>query len=146
MNFQILPHWGKKLGVIMFVVFTFLEGHDDFIRGFFEGYTGKPFSLTDNDIFSFNLYFGEHLMLIFGLLSMLGMLVYMFSKEKIEDDYIQKLRLESFQLSFIFVTGIAFILYLFGVNSEVDMATVISFLLGVYLIVFAIKKRIIDVE
>ncbi len=146
MNFQILPHRGKKLGVIMFIVFTFLEGHDDFIRGFMHGASGKPFSLSENGIFSFETYFGHQSMLIFGLLSMLGMLVYMFSKEKIEDDYIQKIRLESFQLSFIFVTGIAFILYLFGINSKVDMATVISFLLGVYLIVFAVKKRIIDVE
>ncbi len=144
MNFQILPHWGKKLGIAMFFIFTFLEGYDDFIRGFMDGVSGRPFSLIENGIFSFEAYFGERLMLIFGLLSMSGMLVYMLSKERIEDDYIQKLRLESFQVSFIIVTCIAFILYLFGINSGVDMATVISFLLGVYLITFALKKRMID--
>lgn len=151
MSFQILPNWCKKLGVGLFVVFSYLEGRDDFIRGFNEGRkewncknnpSCEPsFSLQENGIFSFDEYFGESTILLFGTISMIGMIVYILSKEKIEDDYIKILRLESYQLSFLVTTIISLVLYLFGLNKEVEMATIISILLGLYLIIFAIKKR-----
>lgn len=142
MSLQILPNWCKKLGVIIFIIFSFLEGRDDFIRGFHDSYNeNKIYSLKENNVFSFEDYFGESLILFFGLLSLIGMLIYLLSKEKVEDDYINKLRLEAYQLSFLIVTSIVLVLYMFGLSPYIEMGTVISFLLGTYLIIFAIKKR-----
>lgn len=150
MNFQILPNWCKKLGVVLFVIFSFLEGRDSFIEGYREGSSNSKemfefgVERVERDIkndFSFSQYFGEDVMLVFGAISIIGMIIYILSKEKVEDDYIKILRLESYQLSFLITTIISLVLYLLGLNREVEMATIISVLLGLYLIIFAIKKR-----
>lgn len=137
----------------MFTTFTFLGERDSFIRGYLAGSSGVydyddsigavGTSLQDNNIFSCKDYFGERGILIFGLLAFVGVIIYILSKEKIEDDYINRLRLESYQLSFLIITTIALILYLFNLSQEIEMGTAISFLLGTYLIIFAIKKRTI---
>lgn len=151
MNFQVLPNWCKKLGVLLFVVFSFLEGRDDFIRGFNEGRESwhcknnsscnSSFSLRENGIFSFEDFFGEKTIMLFGAISFIGMIIYMLSKEKIEDDYIKILRLESYQLSSLIIIITSLVIYLFGFNNKIEVATIISILLGLYLIIFAIKKR-----
>lgn len=141
MNLQIFPNWGKKVGVLTFIIFSFLEGRDDAIRGFVEGATLKPYSLKENEIFSFEEYFGSHLILLFSILSLAGMLIYILSKEKVEDDYINKIRLESYQLSFLFAIFIALLFLVIGFKAFLEIRNVISILLAIYLIIFAIKKR-----
>ena len=138
MNLQIFPNWCKKLGVIMFIVFH-LGRLYDFTIGFIEGL--NDISL-DNKVFLYENYFEENTRLLFSTLSLMGMLIYMLSKERIEDDYINKLRLESYQLAFIIITSITLILYLFGFSLDIiSVDTVIFLLLVSYLIIFAIKKR-----
>jgi len=66
----------------------------------------------------------------------------MFSKEKIEDDYINKLRLKSFQLtSFI---GLALTIIAYAISEEIRLTLdyFIILFLWIYLGVFAIKKRV----
>ncbi len=145
MNLQIFPNWGKKVGIVIFIIFAFLDGRDDFLRGYYKGQDNIPLNshitLKDIGIFSFKEYFGENLMLLFGTLTFVGMLIYMLSKEKVEDDFINKLRLESYQLSFIGVTVLGLILHLLGLDAEFGLEMILSLLLVTYLIIFAIKKR-----
>jgi len=69
-----------------------MGGYDDFLRGW-------------NDVHNPN-YDGPHIFEeyfgvfpLFMALSMLGLLVYMLSRENVEDEYINALRLESYQLT-----------------------------------------------
>ncbi len=108
MNLQIFPNWCKKVGIAIFTIFFCFEGRDSFMEGWY-AYEyklplgadfslkehGADFSLKEHGLFSFQEYFGSKLMFTFGVLSYIGMLIYMFSKEKVEDDFINKLRLES---------------------------------------------------
>lgn len=140
MSFQVLPNWCKKLGVIVFVFFSFLEGRD----AFFEGFLGVPEkSLQSQGVFSFRAFFGEDLMLVFSVASLLGMIMYMFSKEKIEDDFINKLRLESYQLTALLIIIVSLIFYVSNFGTAVELGTFISLFLFVYLLIFAVKKRIV---
>ncbi len=145
MNLQIFPNWGKKVGVAIYILFFGLEARDPFMEGWYVAEYKLPFgtnfSLKEHGLFSFQEYFGDNLMLLFGTLTFVGMLIYMLSKEKVEDDFINKLRLESYQLSFIGVAILGLVLHLLSLDAEFGLETILSLLLGAYLIIFAIKKR-----
>ncbi|WP_372757089.1 hypothetical protein [Mariniflexile sp.] len=155
MNIQILPNWCKKLGLIVFIIFSILIGRDDFVRGFKDAHKDSDYSYdntsvsknktnlasNDNDTLFLN-YFGKPLMHLFEITCILGMIIYMISKEKIEDDYIIKLRLESYQLTtlmFLITTIILFALY--G-DLNWTLSYFINLFIILYLLVFFIKKRV----
>ena len=139
MNLQVFPNWCKKLGIVTFVIFFILSGFDNHaITDFIKGYNLIS-SIEYNDYDK--IYFGESTILLFSTLSLVGMLIYMLSKESVEDDFINKLRLESYQLAFFIITSITLILNIFGVSLDISVDTVIFLLLSSYLIIFAIKKR-----
>ena len=148
MKTQILPNWFKKVGLILFIVGSIIGAGDDFADGFREGYKTARFG-DSNDI-NINLdqgritafFGGEKLIHIFYVLSFIGLLIYMLSKEKVEDDYINKLRLESFQLTSIITLIIGIILLTFSKISDISLDLFISLFFWFYLITFFIKKRI----
>jgi hypothetical protein len=65
----------------------------------------------------------------------------MFSKEKTEDEYINKLRLESFQLTSFIGLAITIISYALSEEIELTLDYFIILFLWIYLMIFAIKKR-----
>ena len=69
------------------------------------------------------------------------MLIYMLSKEKIEDDYINILRLESFRLTAIIGLFVSIILFVFSKDLKLTLDYFIALFLWFYLIIFFIKKR-----
>lgn len=138
MKTQILPNWFKKLGFLIFIVFTFLGGGDNFIDGYKSGYS--MIDQTGSDIFK--SYFGENLIHFFEILGIIGILIYMMSKEKVEDDYINKLRLESFQITAIIGLGLTILLYAFSKDLKLTLDYFIMLFLMFYLVIFFIKKRI----
>jgi len=147
MKTQILPNWCKKLGVIIFIIFSFLGGRDDFNDGFKSGY--NTFSPSRNHITNisenattFSSYFGENLTHFFDILGIIGILIYMLSKEKIEDDYINKLRLESYQLTAIIGLVGSILLYSFTKDLKLTLDYFIMLYLLFYLVIFFIKKRL----
>ena len=136
MNTQILPNWCKKLGIILFIVGTVLGGGDDFI----DGLNGIPYKSNEGSKI-FSNFLGENLTHLLEVLGILGMLVYMLSKEKIEDDYINQLRLESYQLTAIIGLVISILLYSFSKDLKLTLDYFIILFIWVYLITFFIKKR-----
>ena len=137
MKMQILPNWCKKLGVIMFIIFSFLGGADDFM----DGLNGVPYK-SDDGFKLFSMFFGAMWYHFFEIIGILGILIYMLSKEKVEDDYINKLRLESYQLTAIIGLTSSIILYSFSENLELTLDYFITIFMFTYLITFFIKKRI----
>jgi len=143
MKTQILPNWFKKTGLIIFIVGSIIGGGDHFIRGFNEGYNsydGKPYNYTNESGLITN-YFGEIGVHTFYVLSFIGMLIYMLSKEKIEDDYINLLRLESFQLTTIIGLLVSIIFFSFSKDIKLTLDYYIILFVWGYLITFFIKKR-----
>jgi hypothetical protein len=89
----------------------------------------------------FTIYFGKFSATLFDILYMLGLLIYMLSKEKIEDEYIKILRLESYQL--VTILGICFSLisYALSKNLEFTLDYFIFCFMVFYLVIFSLKKR-----
>lgn len=150
MNIQILPNWCKKVGVLMFIVFVILSGIDGTCDAWNEYEPSEVLNpdnqnelqTTDIDTAKFSDYFGENLMHLFNILSIVGMIIYMMSKEKIEDDYIKILRLDSYQLAtLLFLFTSLFVYMIFG-NLSMPLDYYLELYLLLYLIIFFIKKRI----
>ena len=153
MKLQILPNWCKKLGVAMFIVFSFISSGDSAINGWNDGSNScqpvndkieninqTPPEISKSTVFKDN--FGESLLHWFDVISIFGILIYMLSKEKIEDDYINKLRLESYQLTAIIGIVISILLYAFAESKKITLDYFITLFMYLYLITFFIKKRI----
>ena len=149
MKIQILPNWFKKVGLILFIVGSIIGAGDDFADGWRGGYNAAKFG-DSNDI-NINLdqgriitafFGGEKIIHIFYVLSFIGLLIYMLSKEKVEDDYINKLRLESFQLTSIATLIIAIFMFAISRKSNFPLDYFITLFFWFYLITFFIKKRI----
>lgn len=65
----------------------------------------------------------------------------MFSGEKVEDDYIDKLRLESFQLSSLIGLAVLIKLYIVFKTLKLELDYFVLIFLTSYLNIFALKKR-----
>jgi hypothetical protein len=131
-----LPNWCKKLGFFLFI-FGFSTS---FYSGFMEGVNGGQFNSSKYN--EFDDLFSESIMHLFEIIAIIGMVIYMFSKEKIEDDYIYKLRLESFQLTSLIGLGITIISYAISEEIKLTLDYFIILFLWIYLVTFALKKRI----
>jgi len=133
MKIKMLPNWGKKAGFLLFIICFFISDYSHFM----EGLTGQTFNFG-----KYEDWVGKELSHVFGILSILGLIIYMFSKEKIEDDYISKLRLESFQLTSFIGLAITIIAYAISEEIRLTLDYFIILFLWIYLVTFAFKKRI----
>ncbi|WP_159023698.1 hypothetical protein [Formosa sp. L2A11] len=153
MKTQILPNWCKKLGLALFIIFAILGSGDSMINGFVDG--GNSYQPVEeqlqhiehklppkSEVSVFEDYFGEKTYHYFQVFSFLGILMYMLSKEKIEDDYINTLRLESYQFTVLFGIVISILLYAFSKQITLNIDYFIQLFMYFYLITFFIKKRI----
>ena len=146
MKVKMLPNWCKKLGLILFLLgfltsFTLESSRESFVSGY---YSANP---QENEIekiepIFIEKWFGDLGVHISEVILILGLLIYMISKEKIEDDYINKLRLESYQLTSISSLLISIVLYIFLSNLKLSLDYFITLFLMFYLIIFALKKRV----
>jgi hypothetical protein len=132
MKIKMLPNWGKKLGFLVFITCSFIAGYSDFM----DGLTGQSYNTG-----KYEDLVGKQSRHVLEILSILGLIIYMFSKEKIEDDYINKLRLESFQLTSFIGLAITIIAYAISEEIRLTLDYFIILFLWIYLGVFAIKKR-----
>ena len=136
MKIQILPNWCKKIGLAVFVI-AYLINHS--MR-----WIVMPV-LPDVELDAINNTFNTGIIykyiFVIPVLPIIGMLIYMLSKEKVEDDYINKLRLESFQLTTIVGLFVAIILFILNNYLKVTLDFFIFPFIWCYLILFFIKKR-----
>lgn len=136
MKLQILPNWCKKIGLILFFSFFVLSAFEEFRKGWYSvgtiNYKPLMYSEFINKI-------GRH---YFEIIGILGILMYMLSKEKVEDDYINQLRLESYQFTAIVGLLISILLYAFSEDLNLTLDYFFILFMFFYLITFFIKKRI----
>ena len=134
MSFQIFPNWCKKLGlVIFFIPFLFA-----FFSGFFDAFDKNENHLLITKVL------GNYSIQIIEIIGLFGLLIYMLSKEKMEDDYIKFLRLESLQIAVIIVIVLSLLNFILRFSKADDINFSISALIVIYLGVFFYKKRTIS--
>ena len=136
MKIKMLPNWCKKLGFAVFLIGSFISGY----KGFMQGLTGELNSNSTKYDFFVNS-FNDPVLHFFEVLAVFGMILYMFSKEKIEDDYINILRLESYQLAILIGLALTVVIYIVWGNLSFKIDYIINLFLIFYLIIFAFKKR-----
>jgi hypothetical protein len=148
MKIKMLPNWCKKLGFFLFLIgfvisFTTTSAKNSFYEGYYEAYsnTATPAESSNSKPVFIEKWFGDIGLHIIEVLIIVGLLIYMLSREKIEDDYINKLRLESYQLTSISSLLISIVLYIFLGNLKLSLEYFITLFLMSYLIIFALKKR-----
>ncbi|MCZ4695177.1 hypothetical protein DWB61_08490 [Ancylomarina euxinus] len=145
-----LPHYFKRIG-ILFVSIAFIlsciSGVDDFRKGFMKGYTEQQgldeesakvdqsitpyFTKEESDMYAnISLFF-----------SITGFFLYLFSKEKIDDEFMQHLRLKSMLQAFI----VSWIIYgtakVFSSIIPMDGIYILQMQLIVYVILFQRNKN-----
>lgn len=144
MNIQLFPNWFKKISLFGIVVFNFLSGGDAFLSGFKAGsITNDPDKKVTIKTTFFTDFFGSETLRYFSILSILFLILYTLSKEKIEDDYIRHLRLQSYQLAFLIIIVIALLFSIFNLQYKYDINDTMTNFLVLYIIIFAIKKRLV---
>ena len=162
MKIKMLPNWCKKLGLAVFFIsivinLSYIDSRESFWRGWnksnneshknFDSLSSKSSKLPEIKAPKFQPLFiekalGSNSLHLFDISILLGMIIYILAKEKIEDDYINKLRLESYQLTSVLVLLAALGLYSFFENIKLSLNIFITLYLMSYLIIFALKKRI----
>ena len=138
MKLKMLPNWCKKVGVSLFVITSIFIGIDDFVKGW------NSFPSKHDDLIKINIEnkVGETFFHFIEILALVSLLIYIMSKEKIEDDYINKLRLESYQLTILTTLLSAMFFFILSKEVKIELDFYISSFLLVSLMIFAIKKRI----
>jgi hypothetical protein len=149
MKWKMLPNWCKKLGFLLFIFgFIATSSIGSFREGFNEGYNAyNPKKIevniaSDDELQTPEASENGNSNHIYDVVLILGMIIYLFSREKIEDDYINKLRLESYQFTAIMGLVVTIVFYAFSKDLELTLDYFLILFLWTYLLTFAIKKRI----
>lgn len=136
MSLQILPNKFKSVGLGIFLICFGIPALVSFFMGL-----AQPFESNENSQF-LHEFLNPTLIKWANILTISGMLVYLLSKEKVEDDYIIKLRLESYQLATILCLGVTFILHLLDNEMMFNLSYPLYIFISMYLLTFSIKKRL----
>ncbi len=137
---KLLPHAFKWIGLVVFLLGFIFGAIDDGRQGFMEGYNE-----TVNDPVEYNFepilpervsYFADYTLLF-------GLLIYILSKNKIEDEFAQKIRFESAFLCLILTIAIVLIIDIINPEFELSPSTFLAMQMFAYLIIRSVKRKII---
>lgn len=139
MTFQFLPNYFRKIGIFIFVV----AGIPAMKKGYIEGYNAAS-GMQNPETFEafrvFGLLITEQVYHTLSIIGVLGLLMYLFSKEKLMDEYLVRLRLESVQITFIMTALFVFGALLINREWTVSAIGLIEYQLVLFIIVSSIKK------
>ena len=89
----------------------------------------------------FKDFYGTILFSILDILPTISLLIYLLSKEKIEDDFIKLLRLEAYQITTAIFLSLAFIFYVISPDTSFGLDWFLSLFMILFLIIFFFKKQ-----
>ncbi len=132
---KLLPHKMQLLGWLLFILGIFylimLSINEDFLS--IKVHVFKIFSENLNDPLQFFTISEQNLnYTIMSLLIVIGGLLISFSKEKFEDEFIQNIRLKSFQLAVLF----NYIVVLFALLFIYDFSYIYFLILNLFTLLF----------
>lgn len=129
MNIQVLPNIFKKIGLFLFIAYP--VGH--FLLGIFDPY-------QEDGITGFNPIWGN--MLEIGAL--IGVIMYFISKEKVEDELVKRIRLESMSIAFLLSVSILLLISITSIGYSVDASLFFLLQLTLFLVIYHYQKRSFD--
>lgn len=139
MTFQFLPNFFKKIGLFIFIA----AGIPAMKKGFVEGWNaaeGIPASETFQAFSVFGFTITEPIYNLLAIIGVAGLLMYVFSKDKVMDEFLVRLRLEAVQLTFIISALFIFAVLIFKVRWTVSAMEVIEYQVVLFLIINKVKK------
>ncbi len=146
-----LPYYCKKIGIVLVIIaiaLSFIANINDFCEGFVTGFeTGRSWKIDNYEkaeipkIAIISDVAGKTFTWISLFLSFSGFLLYMFSREKVEDEFIQQLRFKSLAKSLLFTWIVVSILII--VNSDIQLAGlyILQFQLFIYVVIYNYYKQ-----
>ncbi len=146
-----LPYFFKKIGIAFVItafIISIIANINDLCNGWVDGRNSahsnnhnstQVIELSDYNIISTDL--GKTLTWISLSFSFSGFLLYMFSKEKIEDEFIQKLRYMSLAKSLLLTWIIASILFIINGKIKLEGFYILQFQLIIYVVIYNYYKK-----
>ena len=150
MKTHLLPNYFKKIGLILFF-FGFISGFltygvDDFMDGMNaaiqdhnEGKISKFEETVTHD--HFGKVWSEGWIRFFDLCNISGILIYVLSKEKSEDEMYRLLRLETGWLTFVIWLFGIFVIYSIWGEIRLSLFYILTFPLLLFLLLFFFRKQ-----
>nr|WP_319398040.1 hypothetical protein [uncultured Carboxylicivirga sp.] len=140
-----LPYYFKRVGislVIIAIVLSFSASVNDIIAGWQDGRMTYQNNTNIRSVINIISQESEIILTWISLIvSFSGFLCYMFSKEKEEDEFIQKLRYISLAKSLFITWIIAAILFIINGDIKLEGFYILQFQLIVYVIVYNYYKK-----
>jgi hypothetical protein len=140
---KLLPHAFKWIGLILFFLGFVFNSIDEGRRDFMKGYNS---TVKEPVEYVFNPVLPEDIMHISDFTMLIGLLVYILSKNKREDEFAQKLRYESAFMVLVLTIIVILVWYIFVPDFKIEPSTLISTQMIFYLIIRSIKKQVILAE
>lgn len=139
MTLQFLPNYFKKIGILIFVV----AGIPSMKKGYTEGYNqARGISSPEGfEVFSvFGLTITEPVYNMASIIGVVGLLLYLFSREKLMDEFLVRLRLESIQITFILTALFLFLMLFFEHDRRISAVGLIEYQVVLFLIINTVRK------
>jgi len=152
-----LPYHMRKIGISLFILgasITFTGEIDDFMAGFTAGFNettlGESISYEEGlkiwEKQNNGLIFSEAERSQWGLvgfiLSLSGLLIYIFSKEKIEDEFISHIRGKSMIKSVAITWTLFLLLKFFNWDETISALEIMQLQILVYILIYTYTKKI----
>lgn len=132
---KLLPHYFKWIGIGLLIL-SFVFGIDDFLLGF----TGASMDLPPDN---FKRILPEFFSQLSDYVLLIGLLIYLVSRNKREDEFIQKIRYESAYIVLaITILGIL-VLYIINPDIKLNASYLLAFQMLFYLVIKFFRKRMI---
>ena len=138
------PSYCKKIGVaLVFVAFilSFIANINDLYSGYVDGRTGISSYAERSYLEIIPIDLGERLAWISLAFSFGGFLLYLFSKEKVEDEFVQKLRFISLAKSLLYTWIVVSILLIIDGSVKLEGFYILQFQLILYMVIYNYLKK-----
>lgn len=146
------PYYFKRIGILfVFIAFilSFIGAIDDFNRGWLSADKDLPINSIDNpeldSILKYTPYFTkeEAKPWVNGglILSLLGFTLYLFSKEKVEDEFYQQLRYKSLTQALFFTWIFIGLVYWLGPEYEFEDFYILQLHLLFFTVIYAYNRK-----
>ena len=138
---KLLPHYFKWIGLVFFLIGFIVSMIDDGRHGFIDGWNEARSSGEDEILYIRIM--PEFISKLADYATMLGLLLYILSKNRMEDELSQKLRYESaFFVLVITIIGVL-VLYIINHDTNIDPSYLLSIQMLFYLAIKFFRKRMI---
>ena len=126
MKLAILPNWCKWLSLAIIIAAFGID-----YKAFLAGLLGQPEPIYTSSDFLHSFPFSD-------LLLMLGIIVYILSKDKWDDEYINIIRARALLTALLIISVV--VMFVYGFNGKIDLSYLLLIQLLSYIIIFKFLK------